>query len=173
MALDKPLVREGGKTKRRAPATASTGTADAGRLVAANSAGKLDETFLPAGIGANTVTAAASEALSAGSFVNLHEASGVFSARLADNSNGRPAHGFVAAAVASSATATVYPLGVTNSGLSGLTLGADYWLGAAGGVISTPLDETDANNAGCLSQYLGVAKSDTELVSVRDDPVTL
>jgi hypothetical protein len=169
----KLLVRQGGKTKQYEPIVESVGTADAGKPIATNSAGKVDPTFLPAGIGANTVAATATEALSAGAFVNLYAASGAFSARLADNSNGRPAHGFVQAAVASSGTATVYPLGITNSSLSGLTAGTDYWLGTAGAPTATPLDETDSTNAGHVSQYLGVAKSATELVTVRDEPVVL
>jgi hypothetical protein len=117
--------------------------------------------------------ATASEAISAGNFVNLYANSGVFSVRKADNSNGREAHGFVLAAVASAGTATVYQLGELNSSLSGLTVGADYWLGTGGGIIATPLDETDDDNIGLVSQYLGRAKSATELITVQDEPVPL
>jgi hypothetical protein len=173
MALDKFLTREGGKTKRKAPITESTGASDAGRAIATNSAGKLDNTLLPEGVGADTNLATASEALSAGDFVNFFSDEGVFSVRRADNSNGRPAQGFVLASVAVEGEATVYQLGEVNSGRSGLTVGADYWLGTIGGVIATPLDESLSTNDGKLSQYIGKAKSATELITVYDEPVVL
>ena len=56
---------------------------------------------------------------------------------------------------------------------TGLTIGARYWLGTAGGVTATPLDETSAANANKISQYLGVAKSATELVTDDDGYVVL
>jgi hypothetical protein len=173
MALDKFLIRSAGRTKRQPALVTSTGASDAGRVLATNSAGKLDLTVLPEGVGADTNLATASEALSAGDFVNLYSNASVFSARRADNSNGRPAHGFVLAAVANAGQATVYQLGEVNSGHSGLTVGADYWLGTVGGVIDTPLDETDDDNDGCLSQYLGRAKSATEIITVHEEAVTL
>ena len=58
-----------------------------------------------------------------------------------------------------------YPLDGANAQLTGLTIGARYWLGTAGGVTATPLDETDVANVNKISQYLGVAKSTTELVT--------
>lgn len=115
----------------------------------------------------------ASEAIGAGKFVNFHDNAGTFSVRLADNSNGRRADGFVTEAFASAAQATVYPLDGVNSALTGLTPGARYYLDTAGGVTATPLVETDALNANKISQYLGTAKSATELVTDDSDPVTL
>jgi hypothetical protein len=170
---DKFLIRDGGRTKRRAPIASSAGAADAGRVIATNSAGKLDETLLPDGVGADVNLATAYENLSAGDFVNLFSDEGVFSARRADNSNGRAAHGFVLDAVTAEGAATVYQLGEVNSGRSGLTVGADYWLGTVGGVLATPLDESSSTNDGKLSQYLGKAKSATEIVTVYDEPVVL
>jgi hypothetical protein len=67
----------------------------------------------------------------------------------------------------------VYPLDGINSNLSGLTPGVRYYLGTAGGVIATPLVETDAGNVGSISQYLGYAKSATELVTNDDGYVEL
>jgi len=40
-------------------------------------------------------------------------------------------------------------------------------------VTATPLDETDVANANKISQYLGVAKSETELVTDDDSYVVL
>lgn len=143
----------------------SAGSADAGKIVATGSDGKLDPSLMPTGIGAQTTIAPASEALGAGKFVNFHADGSTLKVRLADNSNGRQADGYVKEAVSSSASATVYPLDSTNSALTGLTVGSRYYLGTAGGVIDTPLDGTNSANASKVCQYLGVAKSATELVT--------
>lgn len=159
------LARVAGKTKQIFAIVASTGAADAGKILATGPDGRLDNSFLPLGVGASTTTAVASESLSAGSFVNYFDNSGVFSVRLADNANGRQADGFVKETFGSATTATVYPLDGANTGVTGLTVGTRYWLGTAGGVISTPLDETDPANVNKISQYVGVAKSETEIVT--------
>ena len=110
----------------------SLGAASAGQLVGLDAAGKLDVSVLPTGIGADTQAATASEALTAGDLVNIDPANG--QVRKADNSNGRPADGFVIAAVANGATATVYFDG-TNASVTA-PLGPVY-LGTAGGVTAT------------------------------------
>ena len=115
----------------------------------------------------------ASEAIGAGKFYNRFADAGVLKARLADNSNARPAHGFVREAIAADATGTGYPLDSVNTALTGLTLGARYYLGTAGGVLAAPLDATDAANAGKIDQKLGMAKSATELTTDDYDYVVL
>lgn len=161
----------GGKLKRVMAIVTSAGAGDAGKIPALGSDGKLHESFMPAGIGANVVVAVASEAIGAGKFFDLFSDAGTIKMRLADNSNGRPAWGYVRTAVEADASGTGYRLNTANASLSGLTVGADYWLGTAGGVISTPLDpDTDV---GKLSQYLGKASSATELVTAEFAPVTL
>lgn len=167
------LARVAGRTKQLFGLQSSTGTADAGKIIATDATGKLDASFLPAGIGANTVSAPASEALTAGAFVNLFDNNGALGARLADNSNGRPAHGYVNSAVVSGAAATINRLNTVNANRSGLTAGKEYWLGTAGGVIVTALDPADAANVGKVDQYLGVAKSATELVTTEFEAVYL
>ncbi|ADU99456.1 hypothetical protein [Alicycliphilus denitrificans] len=167
------LARISGKTKQMEAKAASAGAGDAGKIPALGPDGKLDMSMMPAGIGADTQIIPASEALSAGNFVNIWSDAGAAKVRLADNSNGRPADGYVLDAVSSAADATVYPLDGTNSELTGLAPGAEYWLGTAGGVTNTPLDETDAGNANKISQYLGKAKSATELITVDDGYVVL
>ncbi len=97
--------------------------------------------------------------------MNFHANAGALNMRLADNSNGRQANGYVKDAVSFGASGTAYPLDTTNAALTGLTPGATYWLGTAGGVISAPLDGTDTANAGKVCQELGTAKSATELVT--------
>lgn len=167
------LARVAGKTRQMFGLVVSAGAADAGKLVATGSDGRLDPSLLPAGIGANTTIAPASEAIGAGKFVNFHANAGALNVRLADNSNGRQADGFVKDAVASAGSATVYPLDTTNSALTGLTPGSRYWLGTAGGVITAALDPTDTANASKVCQELGTAKSATELVTDDLGYVTL
>ena len=173
MATQGFLARLGGKTKQIIATVVSAGAADAGKIGALGADGRWDMSTMPLGIGANTTQAAASEAIDAGKFINFWNNAGVFSMRLADNSNGRQADGFVNSAVASGAVGTAYPLDGTNSNLTGLTVGARYWLGTAGGVIAAPLDEADAGNVNKVSQGLGVAKSATELVTDDEGYVIL
>lgn len=167
------LERKNGRTQQKQATVESAGAADAGKVLALDDDGRLHTSVLPAGIGADTQILPASEALSAGVFVNIWTDAGVAKVRLADNSNGREADGYVLEVVADAANATVYPLDGTNSELSGLTAGARYWLGTAGGVIDTPLVETDAANANKISQLLGKAKSETELITADDSYVVL
>lgn len=167
------LARVAGRFEQIFATVVSAGAANAGDIVGLGATGRLDMSVMPEGIGANTTQAVASETLGAGKFVNYHNDGGVFSARLADNSNGRQADGFVLEEFTAASVATIYPLDGTNAALSGLTVGSRYWLGTAGGVTATPLDETDAGNASKISQYLGVAKSATELVTDDSDPVVL
>lgn len=167
------LARVAGKTKQLLAVIISAGAADAGKIAGLGDDGRFHLSVMPVGIGAQTTQAVASEALGAGKYVQYHNNAGVFSVRLADNSNGRQADGFVLAAVASAATATVYPLDGTNAQQTGLTIGSRYWLGTAGGVTDTPLDEANVANANKISQSLGVAKSATELVTDDDGYVVL
>ncbi|WP_027853859.1 hypothetical protein [Marinobacterium litorale] len=167
------LARVAGKTKQVFAITSSAGAGDTGKIPALDGSGRLDQSFMPVGIGADTVQATASEALSAGDFVNFHDDVGTFSVRLADNSNGRQADGYVTASVSLSGTATVYPLDGVNASMTGLTAGTRYYLGTAGDVLATPLDETAGGNVGKISQYLGYAKSTTELVTNDDGYVEL
>lgn len=159
------LARVAGKTKQLFGVATSAGAADAGKIPALGTDGRFDMSLMPVGIGANTIIATASEAIGAGKFVNFYSNAGSMGVRLADNSNGRQADGYVKDAAANAAPATVYPLDTTNTALTGLTPGGRYWLGTAGGVIAAALDPTDTANASKLCQELGVAKSATELVT--------
>lgn len=167
------LARVAGRTRQIFATVISAGVADAGKILALGANGRLDNSVLPVGIGANTTQAAATELLGAGKFVQYHDDAGTFSVRLADNSNGRYADGYVLEEFALGTTATVYQLDGTNAQLTGLAPTTRYFLGTAGGVTATPLDETDLASAGKISQYLGVAKSATELVTDDDGHVVL
>ena len=137
--------------------SSSAGVSDANKIVSTGSNGRLDSTLMPPGIGAPTISIQASEALSAGVFINIHDATGS-RVRAADNSNTRPAHGFVLDTVASGNTATVYLSG-QNTGLASLTPGTRYYLGTAGAVTATA-----PSASGEILQYLGTADSPTSIV---------
>lgn len=159
------LALVGGKVKQIFGIAASTGAADAGKYPVLDSAGKLDMSLMPSGIGTNTQILNATEALSAGSYIQIYTNAGAAAVRLADAASGREANGYVLLAVASAAPATVYPLDGVNSAQTGLTPGATYWLGNAGATLAAPLDATDAANVNKVNQILGKAKSATELIT--------
>lgn len=132
----------------------STGVADAAKIIETGPDGKIDISLLPPGIAADVKVLEAFEALDAGDYVNIFDDGGTEKVRKADNSNGRPAHGFVKDAVAITANATVYFEG-PNDDLSGLTAGQRVYLGTGGDIITTPLDPV--TEVGKIHQFLGVA----------------
>ncbi len=165
----KPIQLVAGKLTQVEATVVSTGAADAGEIVALDSSGKIDVSVLPTGVGPNVKLVLASEAIGAGKYVNIYDNGGTPNVRLADNSNGREAHGFVKDAVASAANATVYFEG-TNDDLSSLTPGARQYLGTAGGVTATP--PTFAGGA-TIHQLVGSAISATEIDTDIDDCIVL
>ncbi len=171
MPLPRVFTLISGKVKAAVLAIqTSAGASDADKMIATNAQGKLDESFLPAGLGASTIVVPASEALSANNFVDIYNDSGVAKARKADAATLKAADGFVLAGVANGANATVYPLGELNSQMTGLTPGTDYFLS-----VTTPggVQDTAPSGAGQLYQRLGVAASATELQTSPDIVVEL
>ena len=161
---------ESGKGQLKEATVSSTGVAEAGDIVALDTTGKLDPSLLPVGVGADVKIAEASENLSPGDYVNFWDDGGTEKVRLADNSNGRDAHGFVIAAVTSGSNATVYFEG-SNANLSGLTAGQRVYLGVTGDIITTPLDPV--TDAGKIHQFLGVAVDATTVNTDIDDCIGL
>lgn len=138
---------------------ASTGAGDADKIVATDATGRIDPSFMPTGIGADTATLTASEALAAGDFVNIWSNAGAFAVRKADGStSGKEAHGFVVAAVSSGAAATVYFEG-TNGSLTGLAPGVVYLSATLAGKTQA----TAPTGTGQTVQRLGVATSATAI----------
>ena len=170
--VDKILQRSAGVTSQYIPVTTSVGAGSSGKIPALGSDGKLDPSMYNPGADP-TYQITAYEAIGAGKFYNMFVDSGVLKARLADNSNGRPAHGFVKASVAASGTGVGFPLDVTNSSLTGLNVGTTYFLGTAGGVIAAPLDAADPAKVGFIDQKIGMALSATELATDDYDYVVL
>ena len=146
----------------------STGASDAGKGVATDATGRLDSSVMPVGIGADTSSIIASEALSAGNFVNIYNNACIANARKTDaTTSGKEVHGFVLAAVASGASATVYFNG-TNTAVTGATPGNVFLATTAGSFTSTA-----PSGAGNVVQYIGCAVSATAINFVRGIPVTL
>ena len=145
----------------------SAGAGDAGKLVQLDGAGRIDSTMMPVGIGADTATITASEALAAGDFVNIWDSTGA-KARKADATvAGKEAHGFVLSAVSNGAAATVYFEG-TNTGVTGMTPGPVFLHTTAGGATATA-----PSGSGNIVQRIGFATSATSVNFQSQPPVTL
>lgn len=170
MPGNKYIKLSSGEFAEEASIQSSAGAGDAGKIPALDTAGRLDTSMMPVGIGADTKLIEASENLAAGDLVNIHNSSGA-KARKADASGGlgKQVHGFVLAAVTSGQNATVYFEG-TITGLSSLTPGAAQFLsgGSAGAVTATP-----PSTATHIVQRVGTAISATEMSFEPQHPVLL
>lgn len=148
---------------------ASAGASDAGKVAQLDAAGRIDQSMMPTGLGADTASIVASEALAAGDLVNIWNSAGTAKVRKADAAgNGKEAHGFVLAAVANAASATVYFEGTNTQG-AGLTPGPQFLSATTPGrtVAAAP------NGAGQTVQRVGFATSATEMNFQSGVPITL
>lgn len=162
MAKQSFLSSIAGRIVRLFLVSESKGAEDAGKLVATNRRGKIDSSLLDLGPEVNIRTA--SETLPAGKFVNLHLVGDALEVRLADQSLGRVAHGFIQEPATVGQPVKVYSIVGVNHQISGLTPGTDYWLGEAGNVVEV------APTTGKLCQMLGMAISPTE-IRTEDKPI--
>lgn len=170
MAAQRFLARIAGRTKQVAALLTSAGAGDADKIPALDATGRLDQSFMPVGLGADTKSLTASETLAAGDVINVWDDTGTAKIRKADaTAEGKEAHGFVLAAVTSGALGLAYFEGRI-TGLSGMTPGARYFLSASspGAVTTTPV-----STAGNVDQYVGQAVNATELNFEPGEPVTL
>lgn len=147
----------------------SAGAGDAGRTVILDAAGRISNTMMPTGIGADTTSILTSEALSAGDFVNIFNNAGTANVRKSDAStSGKYAHGFVLAGFGSGVSATVYFEGA-NTSVTGMTPG-DVWMSATTPGLATA---TPPGTAGQVVQYLGIATSATSINVEFGRPIIL
>lgn len=131
--------------------------------------GRLDPSTLPTGVGQDAQSCPASEALAAGAYVNIWNDAGTAKARNADaTAEGKEAHGFVTAAVASAATATVFKEG-SNTGLTGLTPGTRLYLGTTPGTATA----TAPSTAGNVVQLVGIASTAASADFEAGEPITV
>ena len=145
----------------------SAGAGNAGDLVSLDDSGRIDNSMMPVGIGADTSTISASETLAAGDWVNVWNNSGAKVRKADATTAGKEAHGFVLSAVTSGNPATVYFEG-TNTQVTGQTPGPVYLQTTAGaGGATVP------SASGNVVQHIGVAVSTTAVNFERGAPVTL
>lgn len=147
--------------------TSSAGAGDSGKVVALDGSGRIDSSMMPVGIGADTATITASEALAAGDFVNVWNSTGAKVRKADATTAGKEAHGFVLAAVANGAPASVYFEG-SNTAVTGLTPGPQFLSTTAGTAASAA-----PTGSGNVVQRLGVATSATSLNFEAAQPIVL
>ena len=141
----------------------SSGVSSSGEIIAANSDGRVDKTFIPEGFGCGVKLFTVSENLAAGDFVNIYDNSGIPTARKADSTNYlKSADGFILSSVTYPGTATVYFEGENNQ-LSGLTIGVQ-WLSSSGNCSN---EKPVAS--GCIQQIIGKAISTTSVIFNKGD----
>lgn len=152
-----------------APVNTSAGAGDAGKLPKLDSGGRLAQSMMPTGIVPDVQSIVASEVMAASSNVNLWNDAGVLKVRKADATvAGKEANGFILAAATVGNAVDVYFDGVI-SGLSGLTIGATYFLATTAGTVSA----TPPSGAGNVVQTVGKALSATTLAFEAGTPITL
>lgn len=146
----------------------SAGAANAGDIPVLDDTGRIDNSMMPVGIGADTAVIDASEGLAAGDWINVWDDTGTAKVRKADATTaGKEANGFVLSAVTIGSPATVYFEG-TNTQVSGQTPGPVYLQTTAGtGGATAP------SASGNLVQQVGVALSATSVNFERGTPVVL
>lgn len=156
--MAKYLKNNAGQIQEEATIATSAGAGDATKIPHLDGNGRLDTSFMPSGIGADTKIIVASEALAAGDFVNIHNATGAKVRKADASTSGKEAHGFVLAAVANAANATVYFEGA-NTQVTGLTPGVVFLSAATPGAAAA----TAPSGTGQMVQRLGIAVSATEI----------
>ena len=164
----KKLIRlVGGVLSEVLGVQASAGASNAGDIPALDESGRIDASMMPVGIGADTASIQASEALAAGDFVNVWNSSGARVRKADATVAGKEAHGFVLAAVASGSQATVYFEG-PNTQVTGQTPGKVFLQTTAGTAGSAP-----PSGAANVVQEIGVATGATAINFERGTPVVL
>lgn len=145
----------------------ATVSSSASKIVKLDATGRLDNSVMPTGIGADVAVISASENLSAGDFVNIFNSSGAKARKADATTSGKEAHGFVLSAVTTGNNATVYFEG-TNTGVTGMTPGVVYLATTAGLATSTA-----PSGSGNVVQRVGYAVSATAINFQSLSPVVL
>jgi hypothetical protein len=159
--MAKYIEQVAGQLREKVGSAVSLGAADAGKIVQLDAQGKLDSTLMPIGIGADTQIIVASEALTAGDFVNIHNSTGAKARKADATTPGKEAHGFVLGTFTSGSNATIYFEG-TNNQVTGQTPGIVFLSAAAPGQAVNAAPTT----AGQFVQPIGLATSATAINSI-------
>lgn len=165
---DEFLELENNQLASVAPIEAADG--QEGKIPATNAEGLIDSSFLPDFPTATfpiTLTLTAAVPIAGGSLVNLFYSSGLsaLAAQPADAASGLGADAINGPAGAGTNEPVTVTLGFgLIAGLSGLTAGAEYYLGNAGALTAS------SGGAGTLYQYIGKAISATTLLFQPQHP---
>ena len=147
----------------------SAGAGDGAKLIETDNTGRLDQSFMPVGVGPDTKTLIATETMASGDFVNIWDDAGTVKIRKADASTaGKESVGFVLDAITSGNSGLVY-FEAINTSLTGLTLGVTYFLSTTPGTISV----NAPTGAGNIVQKIGKAVSATEIAYEASQPIVL
>lgn len=165
--MAKYLKNASGTITEESSIASSAGAGDASKIPHLDGAGKLDASFMPTGIGADTAVIEASENLAAGDLVNIHNSTGAKVRKADATTSGKEAHGFVLAGVTSGQNATVYFEG-SNTQVTGLTPGPQFLSTTAG--LST---STAPSGSGNVVQRVGVATAAAVLNVEPGAPIVL
>ena len=159
--MSKYLKLVNGESSEAKSVSISTGASDADKLISTDTDGKINISLIPSGLGADNKSIIASEGLGNGDKINLWSDTGVLKMRKADAATNKRADGFILASVTTGAAGLCFFSGINNQ-LTGLTIGADYYLSDSvpGGITATPV--TAADNK--ILQKVGRALSATELL---------
>jgi len=164
---DKYLYNNAGAITEKAAIQSSAGAGDAGKIPALDTNGRIDNSMMPVGIGADTASITTSEALAAGDLVNVWNSTGAKARKADASAAGKEAHGFVLAAVSSGAAATVYFEG-TNNQVTGLTPGVQFLSTTPGQATATA-----PSGAGQVVQRVGFATAAAALNFQSQNPIVL
>lgn len=147
--------------------TTSAGAGDSGKVVALDSSGRIDSTMMPSGIGADTATVTAIEALTIGNLVNIYNSGGAKCRKADASTAGKEAHGFVLASVSLNAEATIYFEGA-NTQIGTVTPGVLFLSTTPGATQSTA-----PTGSGQIVQRVGFAPNTTTLNFEAGTPIVL
>jgi hypothetical protein len=165
--VDKYIYNNAGTPTEKAGTTVSAGAGDAGKIVALDSGGKLDSSFMPAGVGADSQSLTTSEIIASGDYVNIWNSTGAKVRKADATVSGKEAHGFVLVGAGSGAAVTVFFEG-TNTGVTGQTPGPVFLQTTAGlGGAAAP------SGSGNVVQRIGFAISATAVNFQSQPPLVL
>ena len=148
----------------------SAGVADADKMVTLNAAGEIDQSMMPAGIGADTLAIVASEDLLAGDLVNIFDDAGTVKVRKAVATGvSTRASGFVLEPFLTGASASVYLEGKNTSAIGTFAGGLDVFLSTTAGEVTN----TAPSGTGNIAQLVGRAVSNSAITTEMAQPILL
>lgn len=166
--MAKYLNLSSGEIVEMIPVSTSVGAADASKMIQLDAGGLISTSMLPAAAlaGAAMYSLPAFEAIGAGAIINIFSDAGTPKIRNADATNGtKPPMGYAEVAIASGATGSIRLSNGIIAGMSGLVVGAKYFLSPTTPGAITVSAPTGVGN---VVYKVGYAKSATEF-SYTDD----